>query len=283
VTTPFTDPVWLAEVHAWIESHVEVTGDSEQPHVRPWATALRIPTSDGIVWFKASRDAFAYEARLLELLVPLAPDLLPEVIAARPEAGWLLLVDAGERAREHPIDLTPLMRRYAELQITAIPYADAVLAAGAFDTRMPQLDDVFPALEPETAAALRARLPQVERTFARLAESPIPVTLDHGDLHDGNVFSRDGHARLLDWGDAAVGHPLATLALEPDDPAAVDAYLDVWSAVVPRDELLRSLEDVREVRWLLRAINYARVLPYDPTHAEGIELRVGLYFEELAG
>jgi hypothetical protein len=33
----FTDSVWLGEVRAWIESHVEVTGEIEQPHVRPGA------------------------------------------------------------------------------------------------------------------------------------------------------------------------------------------------------------------------------------------------------
>ena len=126
---------------------------------------------------------------------------------------------------------------------------------------------------------LRAREPDIERAFARLAASPVPITIDHGDLHDGNVFSRDGRPRLIDWGDATVAHPLTTLALEPDDPAATAGYIETWSTVASHDELERDLQDVREVRWLLRAINYARVLPYDPSHAEGIELRVRMYLE----
>ena len=277
--TSFTDPVWLAEVRAWIESQVEVSGEIEQPHVRPWATVLRVPTAAGPVWFKAARDAFAYEPALLEVLVPLAPDLLPEVIASRPEAGWLLLADAGERAREAPIDWTPLLRHYAVLQIAAVPHVDELLAAGVVDNRAPKLDAVFPALAPQTADELRAREPDIERAFARLAASPVPITIDHGDLHDGNVFSRDGRPRLIDWGDATVAHPLTTLALEPDDPAATAGYIETWSTVASHDELERVLQDVREVRWLLRAINYARVLPYDPSHAEGIELRVRMYLE----
>ncbi len=40
----YTDPRWLARATRWIESHVEVTGPIEQPHIRSWATALRIPT-----------------------------------------------------------------------------------------------------------------------------------------------------------------------------------------------------------------------------------------------
>lgn len=275
--TPFTDPVWLAEVRAWIESQVEVTGEIEQPHVRPWATVLRVPTPGGPVWFKAARDAFAYEPALLELLLPLAPELLPEVLASRPEAGWLLLADAGDRARERPVDWTSLMRRYAELQIAAAPLDGDLLAAGVVDNRAPRLDAVMPALERATADALRARLPEVERAFGRLADSPLPVTIDHGDLHDANVFSKDGRPRLLDWGDATVGHPFTTLALEPDDPAALEAYLDVWAGIAPRGELQRCLADVRAVRWLLRAINYARVLPYDHSHAESIEQRVRMF------
>jgi hypothetical protein len=266
-------------VRAWIESQVEVHGELEQPHVRPWATVLRVPTPNGPVWFKAARDAFAFEARLLELTVPLAPDLLPEVVASRPETGWLLLADAGERARERTIDWVPLLRRYAELQIATVPFVDELLDAGVVDHRAPTLDAVFPALGEEAAGELRARLPDVERGFARLAASPLPFALDHGDLHDGNVFSRDGKPRLLDWGDASIGNPLLTLALEPEDPKATEAYLDVWSAVVPRHELVRSLEDVRELRWLLRAINYARVLPYDASHAEPTEMRVRLFLE----
>jgi hypothetical protein len=54
-----------------------------------------------VVWFKAARPAFAHDARVLQILHPLAPDLVPEVIASTVE-GWLLLADAGERAREHP-------------------------------------------------------------------------------------------------------------------------------------------------------------------------------------
>jgi hypothetical protein len=117
------------------------------------------------VWFKASREAFAFEASLLEILGPLAPDLLPEVIAARPERGWLLLADAGARAREEPIDWAPLLRRYAELQLAAVSEVGRMLAAGVPDRRSVAADIValLPALEPETAAALEPRLAEIER------------------------------------------------------------------------------------------------------------------------
>lgn len=275
----FTDPAWLARARAWIESEVTVTGEIEQPHVRLWATALRVPTSDGVVWFKASRDAFAFEAALLQRIVTLAPQLLPEVLAARPADGWLLLADAGDRAREHPVDWQPLMRSYGELQLATIPLAGELIALGVADGRAPDVTRLLHLLERSTAAELEGRLPEVAAALARLATSPLPSMLDHGDLHDGNVFSRDGQACILDWGDATVAHPFMTLTVE-EDPAARDGYLDCFAEFAPRERLLADVQDVLRVRYLVRALNELRIEPYDSAAAaEGVELRVRLFLD----
>jgi len=266
-------------VRSWIDSQVTVTGEIAQPHVRAWSTALRVPTSDGVVWFKAAREAFAYEARILSVLVPLAPDILPEVVAARPEAGWLLLRDAGDRAREHPVEWAPLLRRYAELQIAAVPHADELLVAGLVDNRSPNVERLFDYLGAASASGLHSRLPEVRERLARLASSPLPATIGHNDLHDGNVFSRCGRARILDWGDATLAHPLLTLTVEAD-PSARDAYLDPWEAFAPRERLLAEVAEVLALRFLLRAVTWDRLVDLDAAFAADIEERVGLF---LAG
>jgi hypothetical protein len=58
----WVDPAWRAEADSWAEAQLDEiglarTGVIEQQHVRPWATALRIPTTGGVVWFKATLDA----------------------------------------------------------------------------------------------------------------------------------------------------------------------------------------------------------------------------------
>ena len=78
------------DARAWIESQVAPTGEIEETHARPWSTVWRVPTARGVAWFKVPTAEFAYEAGVLGVLVPLAPDLLPEVIASRPDVGWLL-------------------------------------------------------------------------------------------------------------------------------------------------------------------------------------------------
>jgi aminoglycoside phosphotransferase (APT) family kinase protein len=47
----------------------------------------------------------------------------------------------------------------------------------------------------------------------QLAGCGIPETLQHDDLHDGNVFVRDGRYLLFDWGDSCVSHPFHTLVV----------------------------------------------------------------------
>jgi hypothetical protein len=231
------------------------------------------------VWFKASREAFAFEAALLEILMPLAPDLLPEVIAARPERGWLLLADAGARAREQPIDWAPLQRRYAALQLAATSEVDPILAAGVPDRRSLAADiaALLPALRPETAAALEPCLGEIEAADAEL--HGIAPTIEHGDLHDGNVFSSAGRVRILDWGDACVAHPFRTLAVEMD-PGAREAYLEPFTAVASRAEIERAVDAVLRLRTLIRAVNDQRVAPYDARWSRYVEDGVAAF---LAG
>jgi Phosphotransferase enzyme family len=264
-------------VHRWIEQHVQVAGAIEQAHLRPWATALRVPTPDGTVWFKAAQEELQFEARVLDVLVPLAPDLLPEVIASRPDTGWLLLRDAGVQARDDAIDWAPLLDRYACLQVAAAPRVGDLLAAGALDNRpavlADQVERLLPHLSAGTASRVRARLPELRDDLAHLAASTLPPTIDHNDLHDRNVFVLDGHVRVLDWGDAAVAHPFMTLSVEEAE-AARPSYLAHFPG--HDDELAIVLRH----RILFRALGWLRIVHHDPiTYAAEIEQRVALWLE----
>jgi hypothetical protein len=247
-------------VRRWIETHVTVAGEIEQPHVRPWSTVLRVPTTEGVVWFKAARHAFAHEARVVAILAPLAPQLLPEVIAST-EQGWLLLADAGARAREQPVDWPALLREYAVLQQASAGAVDELLSAGAYDNRPERVVDgaehLLEWLPADLVPQLRRKLPLVTERMARLAASRLPVTVDHGDLHDGNVFARAGRLRLLDWGDSGVAHPFFSLSTA--DPGEETPYLDAWSEHAPRNELEEEAAIVAEVRFLVRALNWEHV------------------------
>src|SRR5262245_22187134 len=101
----WVQPDWLAGACAWIRARLDEraiaqTGEIEQPHVRWWSTVLRVPTSEGDLWFKASAPPHAFEGRLLTLLERVSPGHVPALVATDLDRGWLLMRDGGERLRE---------------------------------------------------------------------------------------------------------------------------------------------------------------------------------------
>ncbi len=231
---PWTDPAWLATAHGWIDEQVTDLGlrrtDAvEQPHVRPWGTVLRVPTDGGTLWFKATEPALRHEAAVHSIVAARSPERVPPLLAADLDRGWLLAADAGRRLREVVEEERSLARwhdaldGYARVQLASRADVPALLATGMPHLRLADLaagyadlvgrlgDDV---VEPR----LRDAADRVGPMADRLASYGIEETVQHDDLHDGQVFvtpddAPGGRHRVLDWGDACVSHPFLTLAV----------------------------------------------------------------------
>ena len=138
---------------------------------------------------------------------------------------------------------------YAELQRGEAAHAGDHLAHGVPDLRVAALparyEDLLRRdlpLEPGEIARLRGFAPRFAALCAELAAHQVPETVQHDDLHMANVYAQDGRLRLLDWGDASIAHPFASLVvtfrfleqrngLRPADPwfgRLRDAYLEPW-------------------------------------------------------
>ena len=286
------DPGFLDEAHTWIaerlaEQGCSVVGPVEQPHVTDWSTVMRVPTDAGVVWFKANDETMRHEAAVTALVAPLSAGRVPTPLASDPSTGWLLLADAGPRLRDVIPEERSLERwydvleAYARIQVACEDQVDALLAAGLPDRRLPtlpaayddllaQLDDVDPRL-PDTAA--------IADLCDRLAAFGIRETLQHDDLHDGQVFLGAGVHQVLDWGDACVSHPFFTLAVTlegviawgvDDEEGSEDlephlaAYLRPYAERYPLTdaELREAARLAMRLGWVCRAINGA--LPQDP-------------------
>ena len=102
-----------------------------------------------------------------------------------------------------------------------------------------------------------------------LAAHGIDETLQHDDLHDGQIFIRDGRTLLMDWGDACISHPFFTLsvALEgvlawglDDEEYSVDttpfrdAYLGPFRHRYEGD-LVGAVGVALRLGWACRAVN----------------------------
>src|SRR6266508_1972111 len=98
-------PRWRAEAERWIAAELErlglePTGEIEQGHVRWWSTVMRVQTIGGDLYFKANAPPHHFEAALVALLARLRPGQIPELPAADPDRGWMLMRDGGTRLRE---------------------------------------------------------------------------------------------------------------------------------------------------------------------------------------
>jgi hypothetical protein len=271
-------PEWLAEAVGWIRTRADVPGEIDQIHVRWWSTVLRVPTVDGDLYFKAVAPVHRFEAALTARLAELQPARVTEVVAADPVRGWFLMRDAGTRLRElveTPVDLDrweTLLPEYAQLQIEVAPHAQEFLDLGTPDHRLAVLPQQLRALP--SPLALEAA-PRFEQMCQRLAAAGIPETIQHDDLHDGQIFFRDGRYLFFDWGDSCVSHPFHSLTvilrsiawkldLEPGGPELVrlrDAYLEPFGAGPELADLgYRTGTVARAIAW------HRMVAPREPEH-----------------
>lgn len=282
----WTDEEWLAQAHGWIDARLEAlgvtrTGAIEQPHVEVWSTVLRVPTEVGTVWFKANHGPLEHEAAVVNLLAARVPDRVQALLACDTERGWMLMSHAGDRLRElvtvqRSLDgWLEVLDTTARIQLALEDDTDALLDLGVPDLRLEVLPARYDALMDEIDAVPRFReAGSLVRSLARdLASYGIRETVQHDDLHDGQVFVRDGRYWVLDWSDACVSHPFFTLSVTLegviawgiDDVEASadvapfrDAYLAPYADAYPglsSCDLTEAARLATRLGWACRAVN----------------------------
>jgi len=241
-----------AAVEAWISTYVEAVGAIETAQERPWATVLRVPITDGVAWFKACSPVQAFEPWLTAGLSARWPDRVPEVLGHDEDRAWLLLADAGAPIgyyRNPPEKWLVALPLYAELQRGETAHRRDHLAHHVPDLRVATLparyEDLLRhdlPLESDEIRQLRRYAVRFAELCGELAAHNVPETVQHDDLHGANLYEQGARLRLLDWGDASISHPFASIGvafrfleeinkLPPADPWFTrlrDAYLEPW-------------------------------------------------------
>jgi hypothetical protein len=230
-----------------------------------------------VFWCKAAGAGPHHEPALLDRLAAWSTAHVVLPLAVDTARGWMLLPDGGPRLRDlapeergdHDLDAwARLLPVYAELQRSLEDRADALVGVGVPDERPDRLVAVLDGLLAEgdlwgrldtddveagirARPALRRRRQEVTALTADLGSSGIRSTIDHGDLHGGNILVGAEGVRFYDWGDAIVAHPFGTLTttfssiayrtgLDGDGAELArvrDAYTEVWTDVLPRSGL----------------------------------------------
>ena len=311
--TAWATAAWRDEATHWIDGRladagIARTGPVEQPRIQPWGTILTAPTANGPVWFKACGPDTSHEVGLYPLLVEVAPAHVLTPIARDCQRGWLLLPDAGPPVvpRGATVDvLLDVLRRalpgYATLQRSLAGSVDRMLALGVRDMRPAALPGVFDEVlaatrgfvdrhgtagDQSTWERIAALRPGIVEDCARLAASPVPLSLEHNDLHTGNIRAGGPGSdafRFYDWGDSGVAHPFTSMLVclgvladyyrvPTDDPRLIavrDAYLAPFTDLAPLPDLVADLELACRMGRIGRALTWQRVVMTVPDTGDG--------------
>jgi Ser/Thr protein kinase RdoA (MazF antagonist) len=288
----WSTPEFRDRLQAWCESVVGPVVAMEQHKLRGWATVWRVTTGEGGWFAKQNCPGQQVEVPLMAALARLAPDRVIPVTAARD--GFLLTPDQGpvfyETAGDDLENWVRLARDAALLQRQLAPYHDELTGLGMTElppditadyvsARVEQYAALPPGdprrVEDDVAARLRSHLPVVRRWADEVSALGLPVTLNHNDLHENNVFDVDGRLRFFDFGDSLLTEPLGVLLIPlnilggkldagPDDPRlwrVADAALEVWSDLVPVSALRAALSSALQLGRLGRVESWVRCQP----------------------
>jgi hypothetical protein len=293
---PWRDPGWTDAAEAWISESCEAAGlvrtGPGALRGRMFSVVVRIPVEGGCVWFKENPPRSAFEPAIVDALSRWSPQDAPPLIAVDVERRQALTHDVGERLDgllERDPDLrnlhTPL-RRYAQLQRFLTARVEDLLALGVPDARPGHieelLDDVLTyapsgSIGEDVLRHVKAMLPELRAWGSELAALEAPITIDHQDLHPGNILGTSTDSRPFDWGDSVVGSAFGSILVvlratpafcgfERDDPgieALRDVYLETWleSGAWSANELDEAVELSLRLSPVIKAHVWTRTFP----------------------
>lgn len=251
---------------------------------------LRVPTTQGNLYFKAPAPAFAFEPALTAKLYQLLPGQFPQVLVIEGQRYWMLMQDGGKEIRgdaHDPARLEEALHQYAETQIRLAAHIETLAATGCPDRRL----RLLPLLYQEVLAAtpflhideprglprsqyeqLLAFAPQLQEMCDELASYRVPESLHHDDLHTGNILFNGEHYVFIDLAECCLAHPFCSLfitlrvaryILEYDEPALErlrQAYLAPWTRYESMERLQRALEIAHRLGSLYRAFFWYKYL-----------------------
>ncbi|WP_437053574.1 aminoglycoside phosphotransferase family protein [Streptomyces sp. enrichment culture] len=236
---------------------------------------------DGWLWLKCTTGLARHEASLVAFLRDRLGPVVPEVVVHDEADGWFVTrgaltlpsVDGDPDRARHLWEA--VLEQYGAMQREIAKNTDELIGLGVPDLRperlMSHLDILLdrPGMNSRTELLHRiaAMRPQLEEWCARLRDTGVPASIQHDDLHLGNVLRESGGAAfvIIDWADAVVTHPFGSL-LYPlyaarrrgDTPAQVKRLVDAYLSGLGQPA--RSAETDATITAALRLASIPRAL-----------------------
>lgn len=282
---PWSRPGWFREASQWFEDELDSLGYillAPIEHTNYWCLScvLRARTTRGDVFFKAGPDfpLFVNETAVVSGLSKLFPHHVPAPLSIDAARRWMLLGDFGPALGKDGTAETriAMLRQFARMQQQASDQLDSLKEIGCLDRRLHelryQIDGLLadPALARDLAEGEMAQFQEdaasLKAACDDLAAFGIPETLNHGDLHLGNVAEREGRLLFYDWTDACIAHPFLDMISVFDEKDETlrerlrDAYLALWEGYASPRQLRDAWALAEPLAALHQAVSYQSIL-----------------------
>lgn len=323
---PWEEKNWLEEMSGWLNTSLAKHHlvSLEKPllvHSASWSVVYKVPTNNGLFFFKALCPVLGYEPRLTKQLSLWQPDLIQPVLEIEPGKGWMLMPDGGRTLRqvlENNSSLNywkKIIPAYARFQQDMIPHQQDLLALGVRDRRLqflPRLAQQLTGdrdamcigqpdgLSPAEYENLIAFMPRLKSLCEALAQYGIPETLQHDDFHDGNIFVVQNDYRFFDWAESFIAHPFFTLVVTlrsiayrfelaenaPELHELEDLYLREWQEYATLDCLHKAFDLAMTLGRINRALTWHMVVsslsePHRSKEADAVPGWLQLFLEKI--
>lgn len=273
---PFAKPGWIQELFCWVRDQIEpfglhTTGKFEQLNASATFSLVRIETTGGAVWFKATGEPNVQELPISVALHRLFPNYVPRILGVHPSwNGWLSEEVQGQKPDAADARAwAEVAKALAELQIASASHTDTLVESGCKDMRAEQLAgqiDPFLVRVNELMAVQTSNPPQIlteselqflgdclRGAFYETQRNRIPWTLAHLDFNPGNIVVSPTRCCFLDWAEGCVAHPFLTfeylreharrLLPRPLTEKLVAAYLGPWQSLFSAESLALAMSN----------------------------------------
>ncbi|MCV0402362.1 MAG: aminoglycoside phosphotransferase family protein [Chloroflexi bacterium] len=300
---------WQAKALGWIDETLAATGRRRAGPIevrRIWTiTALmRVPTDGGDAWFKGVFPLFDREPIVTRILGEAMPHALPRVLGLDEAQGWLLLDDVpGPQVgmSGDPEVIRAAVSVLVDVQRASIDRREELTGLGVAHRPLSAL-----AAQLESAIASTAELggpeidpPRAAQVVDWVAERAswldglgFPEVVVHGDFNRANVLVTPEGPVIIDWSDAAIGHPLLDVAVwmvhpggrfGPEDPSW-DAWLGALASIGDVGPLRDHRDDVFALGAAYQVVSYTEILGgIEPAMRYQLSDGLGDFWELLEG
>ncbi|TYS67436.1 phosphotransferase [Sutcliffiella horikoshii] len=277
------------EALEWIKrkaKELNLSGISDQETIKATDISLveKFTFQNATLYFKATGKSSEFEPSLTEELFLRNPKQTVEVIASHSDHPWMLMKELkGESLRKTKDKdcWKNCLQEYAHLQVKESKNLSRLVDIGVPDRRFAILKDeielhLLDLCQTGLNRSETKQIMDIKEELLKMCdrmENVVPYSLDHGDLHSGNiqVAGNGNEPVFFDWGDAAVSHPFfstrifwhALDELIESESEWLDIvnefkpyYLEPWREFAPLAELEKALELSDQLACVYRALGW---------------------------